>query len=116
MLDVVVLLGAVERVDEHLDEAVPQAYRESELAGHWRRVTKVCEESGEVWKALSRWTGENPRLGVSGTMEDVIGELGDTAFGALLAMQHLLKDPDAVWAALLAAASKADLRVQEAQQ
>lgn len=112
--DLVLLLGSVELVDAFLDENAPQAYLDSDTAMLWRRVTKVCEESGEVWKALSRATGENPRLGVSGGMDDVLGELGDTALAALLAIQHVLKDPDATWAQLLVAARKARNRAARA--
>ena len=54
------LLEAVEIVDAHIDAATGQPYREQPLALTWARVTKVCEESGEVWRALSNLTGENP--------------------------------------------------------
>lgn len=114
--DLQLLLGSIERVDAFLDSprsGLPQAYLDSVTANDWRRVTKVCEEAGEVWKALSRATGENPRLGLSGDMNEVRGELGDTAFAALLALQHLLKDPDEVWVTLMAAAYKASRRVDQ---
>jgi hypothetical protein len=55
----------------------------------WSRVTKVCEESGEVWRALSAWIGENSRKGVHGSADDVIAELLDTASAALAAVVHI---------------------------
>ena len=58
----------------------------------WRRVTKVCEESGEVWQALAGMVGENPRKGVTHSQEDLIGELLDVALAALGAVEHLVGD------------------------
>lgn len=56
----------------------------------WRRVTKVCEESGEVWQALAGMVGANQRKGVTHTVDDVIEELLDVAFSALGAVEHLV--------------------------
>jgi len=58
----------------------------------WRRVTKVCEESGEVWKALAGMVGENPRKGVTNDVTEVIEELLDTALAALGAVEQLTGD------------------------
>lgn len=55
----------------------------------WRRVTKVCEESGEVWRALSGYVAENPRKGQTHSLDDLLGELLDTASAALCAWAHL---------------------------
>lgn len=55
----------------------------------WSRVTKVCEESGEVWRALAAAVGENPRKGVHGSLADVVDELLDTASAALAAVAHI---------------------------
>lgn len=55
----------------------------------WRRVTKVASEAGEVIDALAGAVGENPRKGVTGTMDDVIEELLDTAVAALGAVEHV---------------------------
>ena len=107
------LLEAVRIVDAHIDSATGADYRAQPLALHWARVTKVCEEAGEVWRALSKWTGENPRKGVCGTEEDLLGELGDTASAAICAIQHLTKDTDATWAVVSAALIKARARVTE---
>ena len=65
-----------------------------------------------MWKALSNWTGENPRKGACGTLDDLTGELADTACAAMFAIQHLLKDADATWATLGAAADKARRRAE----
>lgn len=107
------LLEAVEIVDAHIDSATGPEYREQPLAADWARVTKVCEEAGEVWKALSKLTGENPRKGVCGTRDELLAELGDTASAAICAIQHLTKDTDETWLVVSAALLKARLRVSE---
>lgn len=53
-----------------------------------RRVTKVCEEAGEVHAAVGAYYGENPRKPL-GTIDDVITELADCAGAALGAIEHL---------------------------
>jgi NTP pyrophosphatase (non-canonical NTP hydrolase) len=100
-------------VDAHIDAATGQPYREQPLALTWARVTKVCEESGEVWRALSKMTGENPRKGICGTEDELLGELGDTASAAICAIQHLTKDTAETWAIVSAALIKARRRVAE---
>jgi NTP pyrophosphatase (non-canonical NTP hydrolase) len=107
------LLAIVREVDAHLDANTAEAYQLQPLAGHWARVTKVCEEAGEVWKALSKATGENPRKGVCGTWEELLEELGDTASAALCAIQHITKDEADTGAVLVAALAKAHRRVGE---
>jgi hypothetical protein len=106
-------LEAVRIVNDHLDSAVSPEYQAQPLAHRWARVTKVCEEAGEVWRALSKWTGENPRKGACGTEAELLGELGDTASAAICAIQHLTRDADATWAVLSAALIKARHRVAE---
>ena len=101
----------VREVDAHLDANTSQPYRDEPLAGHWARVTKVGEEAGEVWAALSKLTGENPRKGVCGTEDELLGELGDTAMAAMCAIQHLTKDAGRTQAVLAAAINKAADRV-----
>jgi hypothetical protein len=107
------LLEAVELVDANLDANTSPDYLAQPLARRWARVTKVCEEAGEVWKALSRWTGENFRKGVCGTEDEVLGELADTASAAICAIQHITKDTSATWAVVSAALIKARARVAE---
>jgi NTP pyrophosphatase (non-canonical NTP hydrolase) len=107
------LLDTVEIVNAHLDSAVSPEYQAQPLAHRWARVTKVCEEAGEVWRALSKLTGENPRKGVCGTEDELLGELGDTASAAICAIQHITGDTDATWAVVSAALVKARQRVAE---
>jgi hypothetical protein len=104
------LLKAVAAVNAWLDGDMSPEYAAQPLAHTWARITKVCEEAGEVWRALSKWTGENPRKGVCGTSEDVLGELGDTAAGAIFAIQHITGDTAATWAVFSAAVAKAHSR------
>jgi NTP pyrophosphatase (non-canonical NTP hydrolase) len=106
-------LDAVRVVDAHLDSAATPDYLAQPLALDWARVTKVCEEAGEVWAALSKLTGENPRKGVCGTKDELLGELGDTASAAICAIQHLTKDELLTWLVLSAALAKALRRVDE---
>jgi NTP pyrophosphatase (non-canonical NTP hydrolase) len=107
------LLEAVKIVDAHIDANTAPDYLAQPLALDWARVTKVCEEAGEVWAALSKYTGENPRKGVCGTLDDLLGELGDTASAAICAIQHLTKDTDRTWEVVSAALAKARSRVGE---
>lgn len=58
----------------------------------WRRVTKVCEEAGEVDKALRGYIGENPRKGKTHTSIDIVEELLDTAGAALAAVFYIYND------------------------
>jgi hypothetical protein len=109
------LLRIVRDVDAHLDANTADAYREQPLAGHWARITKVCEEAGEVWAALSKCTGENPRKGVCGTWDDLLAELGDTASAAWCAVQHVTKDEARTAAVIVAAFEKAHRRVAEVE-
>jgi NTP pyrophosphatase (non-canonical NTP hydrolase) len=108
------LLDAVEIVDAHLDANTAPGYLAQPLAADWARVTKVCEEAGEVWAALSKYTGENPRKGVCGTLDDLLGELGDTVSAGICAIQHLTKDTDRTWEVVSAALAKARGRVEAA--
>jgi hypothetical protein len=101
------LLEAVALVDGWLDSDMSPEYEAQPLAHDWARITKVCEEAGEVWKALSQSTGENPRKGVCATEVDLLGELADTACGAIFAIQHRTKDATRTWMIIAAAASKA---------
>jgi hypothetical protein len=107
------LLEITEVVDAHLDAAAPPEYRDNPLANRWRRVTKVCEESGEVWRALSGLTGENPRKGVCAAEEDLLGEMGDAVSALVCGIQSVTKNTDKTWAVVSAAFLKARGRVAE---
>lgn len=109
--------ATVQRVDAWLDE--PHGpYGGAQLAQHWARIAKLAEEAGEADEtlealrfaqlqarvsrlargagkainALGAWTGENPRKGVHGTLEDLKRELADVVLGGILALEHLTKD------------------------
>jgi hypothetical protein len=107
------LLEIVSVCDAHYDDSAPPRYRDDPMANRWRRVTKVCEESGEVWKALSDWTGENPRKGVCGTREETLAELADCISAGMCGIQSVTKDAAETWAIVSAAFLKARRRVAE---
>ncbi|KOT94561.1 hypothetical protein ADK70_12735 [Streptomyces rimosus subsp. pseudoverticillatus] len=65
------------------------------------RILKVSEEAGEVAKAVIGMTGQNPRKGVTHTVEDVADELCDVAITALTALASVVDAPEAVFAANL---------------
>lgn len=69
-------------VDEH------NAHRDPE-AQLWSRVTKASEEAAEAQGALRSMLGENPRKPATGTTDDLVAELLDTAVAALGAVEHV---------------------------
>lgn len=64
------------------------AHRDVE-AQAWSRISKVSEEHGEVIAAFIGATGQNPRKGITHTLDDVTDELLDVALTALTAVEHL---------------------------
>ena len=60
-----------------------------EVRVHRRISMKLAEELGEVTTALGGWLGENPRKGVTHTLENVLEELLDVAACALGAYEFL---------------------------
>lgn len=74
------------RVSRWIDAA--NSGRNSEAAT-WARLAKITEEAGEVVAAYIGLTGQNPRKGVTHTMEDVEEELLDVAITALAALEHV---------------------------
>jgi NTP pyrophosphatase (non-canonical NTP hydrolase) len=61
------------------------------------RIAKITEEAGEATQAWIGVLGQNPRKGVTHTVEDVAGELADVVFTAAVALASLGIDPrDAV--------------------
>ncbi|WP_305789392.1 hypothetical protein [Symbioplanes lichenis] len=64
------------------------------------RILKVAEEYGEAAAAWIGATGQNPRKGITHTLDDVAAELGDIAFTALVAAASLGYDPRTVLAAV----------------
>jgi hypothetical protein len=55
----------------------------------WGRLAKIAEENGEVIAAFIGVSGQNPRKGITHTMDDVRKELLDVAITALGAYEHL---------------------------
>lgn len=66
----------------------PNSHRDPE-AQAWARIAKVGEEAGEVVAAFIGATGQNPRKGVTHSIDDVTDELLDVALTALAAVEHL---------------------------
>ena len=84
------------------------------LQRSWRKIAITqYKKAGEVWRALSMCTGENPRKGVCATEDDLLGELGDTVSAAMCAIQHITKDTGQTWEVVSAALEKARSRVPE---
>ncbi|MEV4970610.1 MazG-like family protein [Streptomyces scopuliridis] len=65
------------------------------------RILKVTEEAGEVASAYIGMTGQNPRKGVTHTIQDVQDELCDVMLTASVALASLSDDPAAVFDAKL---------------
>lgn len=55
----------------------------------WGRIAKITEEAGEVIAAYIGATGQNPRKGVTHSIDDVVAELLDVAVTALGAVEHI---------------------------
>lgn len=107
------LLWAASAVSEWLDDprCVPADFGgPRSAANRARRVLKVTEEAGEVFKAWSKATGENPRLGVAAGWDEVERELADTAMAALAGLFHLTGSQEAVRERLREAALKSASR------
>lgn len=64
------------------------AHRDREAVA-WGRLAKIAEENGEVIEAFIGATGQNPRKGVTCSIEKVLDELLDVAITALAAYEHL---------------------------
>ena len=64
------------------------AHRDPEAIA-WGRIAKIAEENGEVVEAFIGATGQNPRKGVTNSMDAVLAELLDVAVTALGAYEHL---------------------------
>lgn len=58
------------------------------------RLLKLAEESGEVSAAWIGYTGQNPRKGVTHTVQDVARELADVVMTALVALESLGVDAE----------------------
>lgn len=108
------VLAIIRTVDEWLDAEVSAGYQGQPLAQDWARVAKVAEETGEAVDALVGCTGQNPRKGHYGDVDDLLGELADVAMTAMFAIQHFTKDETRTGAVIMAALEKAATRAAEA--
>ena len=108
------LLDIIHNVDEWLDSDVAAVYQEQPLAQDWARVTKVSEEAGEAVSALIALTGQNPRKGICGTLDELLGELGDVTVTGIFAIQHFTKDEAETAAIFMAAMEKVATRAANA--
>jgi len=87
------MLSELAQVDAWLDENVSHEYQIHPMAQDWARIAKIGEEFGEVVDAYISHTGQNPRKPARASMDEVMSELTDVAFTAILAMLHFTKDP-----------------------
>lgn len=78
----------IANLSKWIDESPANATRDPE-ALTWGRLAKVQEEAGEVIAAYIGVTGQNPRKGVHGGIDDVKKELLDVAVSALTAFEHV---------------------------
>jgi NTP pyrophosphatase (non-canonical NTP hydrolase) len=93
----------ITELNNWIDNSPANRQRDPEAA-LWGRVSKVMEEHGEVLEAIVNAqgqavgraiaaligaTGQNPRKGVTHTLDDVRKELLDVALTALCAVEHL---------------------------
>jgi hypothetical protein len=108
------LLEIIRNVDLWLDAEVAGEYAAAPLGQDWARVAKAAEEVGEAIAALIAMTGQNPRKGVCGTLDELLGELADTAMTAIFAIQHFTKDETRTAAVVVAAMEKAAKRAADA--
>lgn len=57
------------------------------------QMLKLAEEVGEVSQAWIGFTGQNPRKGVTHSLDDVLSELADVAITAMVGIARLGGDP-----------------------
>lgn len=89
-------------IDKWIDDGTSIAFKADEVLALFGRVAKVSEECGEVMQALIGYTGQNPRKGISHTMDDIRKELADVILTALCAIHHTTKDSEHTMAIVLA--------------
>lgn len=82
-------------LNQWIDQHPVNAARDREAA-LWGRVSKVGEEFGEVIQAMIGATNQNPRKGLTHTMDDVTKELYDVALTALCAVIHINPTSDPI--------------------
>ena len=87
-----VILDTLSEVDEWLDDAVAQEYKDQPMATDWARVAKIGEELGEAVAELIALTGQNPRKPRTKGNALLLDELADVVITTLVAMLHFTKD------------------------
>lgn len=81
------LITPIGDITAWLDGSNPDGEHEDAM-----RVLKLVEEAGEAAAAYIGMVGQNPRKGVTHTLDDLLRELADVAITALCAIQHFTKD------------------------
>jgi NTP pyrophosphatase (non-canonical NTP hydrolase) len=84
------LFADIAALNAWLDRSNPASQHEDAM-----RLFKIMEEAGEVAEAYIGMVGQNPRKGVTHTLDDVLGELADVVMTALCAIQHFTQDVSA---------------------
>jgi NTP pyrophosphatase (non-canonical NTP hydrolase) len=83
------LFADVADITAWLDTSNPPSPHEDSM-----RVLKLVEEAGEAAAAYLGMVGQNPRKGITHTLEDLLAELADVAITALCAIQHFTQDTE----------------------
>lgn len=86
-LDIAGIAGLARFLDSH------NGHDTSEMS---MQMLKLAEEYGEAVSAWIGYTGQNPRKGVTHSLDDVLDELADVAITALVGIARLGADPAAV--------------------
>jgi phosphoribosyl-ATP pyrophosphohydrolase len=86
------MLKELAQVDQWLDDAVSQEYKDQPLAQDWARISKIAEELGEAVGELILLTGQNPRKERTTNDDPLLTELADVVITGMLAMLHFTKD------------------------
>lgn len=86
--------NAIAFIDNWLDSDVDEEYINQPMAQDGMRILKIAEELGEATQKYIGVTGQNPRKGIYSTTAEVNEELADTAWTAILAIQHFTKDEE----------------------
>ena len=84
------LFGDIADITAWLDGSNPASAHEDSM-----RVLKLVEEAGEAAAAYIGMVGQNPRKGVTHSLDDLLGELADVAITALCAIEHFTQDAEA---------------------
>ena len=79
------------------------------------RVMKIGEEYGEAVAAYIGMVGQNPRKGVTHTLDDLLSELADVALTAMAAIQHFTQDINLTEKAINTKASSVAERLKKFQ-